>query len=264
MSYTLGRGKVFFAPFKTGTTTPGGERYFGNTPEFSLNVERETLDHYNSDEGIREKDDTVPLEVNRSGSFTTDWISLDNVALFFFGEKATISTAGETVEDESLEDVEPGLFYQLGVSESTPTGVRKLAPYATSPDTVNVKVTDSSGVTTYVEGEDYRIDMDLARLEILNGDITKGSDILVSYKTAASTREQVISGSNPIEGAMRFIAFNPKGSNIDYFFPHVSITPNGDYALKGDEYQTIPFSFEILRKPGYAAVYVDGRPMGGA
>jgi len=92
-NYTLGRGKVYFGRFPTGTTEPDVFRYIGNTPELSLTIENEVLDHFSSDEGIREKDDSVPLEVNRTGSMTCDNIEADNVALFFFGEKSTITTS---------------------------------------------------------------------------------------------------------------------------------------------------------------------------
>lgn len=56
-NYTLGRGKVYFARFTSGQV-PGPFRYIGNTPEFNLTIELETLDHFSSDEGIREKDDS--------------------------------------------------------------------------------------------------------------------------------------------------------------------------------------------------------------
>ena len=46
-NYTLGRGKVYFARFTAGQT-PGPFRYVGNSPEFSLAVETEMLDHFNA------------------------------------------------------------------------------------------------------------------------------------------------------------------------------------------------------------------------
>ena len=92
-NYTLGRGKVNLARFKDGTQEPDGFRYIGNTPEFNLSIELEELDHFSSDEGIREKDDSVPLEVNRTGSMITDNVSPENVALFFFGSYDKVTQA---------------------------------------------------------------------------------------------------------------------------------------------------------------------------
>ena len=94
---TLGRGELWFAPYLTGTTTPDGERYIGNSPEFSLTIENENLDHFNSDHGVNEKDDSIVLSTNRTGAFTSDNIGMENLALFFLGEAKTITTAAATV-----------------------------------------------------------------------------------------------------------------------------------------------------------------------
>lgn len=259
-NYVLGKGEIWFAPFKVGTQVPRGERYFGNTPEFALTIEAENLEHYSSDRGIREKDDSVVLETTRSGSLTTDNIAPDNVALFFFGQKLNIAIAATTVTNEALADVEPGLTYQLGAGPAHPAGHRGLVVHTTG--TPDKKVIVMKGVTELVEGTDYTIDMTLGRLTFLTGGaIVDGDDLTVSYKVGAQTRERIISGSSAIEGAMRFIARNPKGKLVDYFLPWVKITPNGDYALKGDEWQQIPFNIEALRKSGFEAIYADGRPL---
>lgn len=69
------------------------------------------------------------------------------------------------------------------------------------------------------------------------------------------------SGAAAIEGSLRFISFNPKGDKIDYFMPKVSITPNGDFAMKGDDWQILPFTIEVKKKGELAAIYADGRPL---
>lgn len=252
-NYTLGRGKVFFSRYLTGTQDPAGFLYIGNTPEFSLTIESETLDHYSSDAGIREKDDSVPLTTTRTGSFTTDNISAENVALFFFGSASVLTQSAITSTAYTLADVVPGMFYQLGISSSNVVGHRKLNPSG---------FTVATGGTTHVLGTDYRIDTDTGMIEIISGGaVVSGDDLTVTYAVLSSTRSRVISGSTPIEGALRYIANNPKGDNKDYIMPWVKITPNGDYALKGDEWQTIPFSIEALKPTFAEAVYVDGRPL---
>lgn len=258
-NYTLGRGELHFGQFKTGTQTPRGERYLGNTPEFSLTISAENLDHFSSDEGVREKDQSIAVQTNRSGALTTDNINADNVALFFFGEKLDLAIAAATVAAEAIADVEKGLTYQLGVSDTHPSGARGLDLFATGPD-VNVEV--KKGATTLVEGTDYTIDMALARLTILEaGSLIDGDDITVGYKVKAQSRERIISGSQAVEGSLRFIAKNPVGAIIDYFMPWVKVTPNGDYSLKGEDWQQIPFNIEVLKKTGLEAVYADGRPV---
>ncbi len=258
-NYTLGRGKIYFAPFLPGTQTPKGERYLGNTPEFSMNITSQNLDHYGSDEGIREKDLIIPLEVTRAGSLTTDNIDPNNLALFFFGSSSALAITGATVTGEAISSVEPGLTYQLGMTNSNPSGARGLDPITTSPA---ANVTVKKGSTTYTEGTDYSIDMTLGRLTILaGGTIVKGDNLTVDYKIKTQTRTRIVSGATAIEGALRYIAFNPAGDQIDYYFPWVKITPNGDFQLKAEQaVQAIPLNIEALKLTGREAIYADGRP----
>lgn len=260
-NYVLGKGELYFAPFATGTQVPAGERYLGNTPELALTIETQDLDHFSSDRGIREKDDSVVLEVTRRGNFTCDNIDPKNLAVFFFGAASKLAQSAGTFTDEPIPNVVLGSYYQLGVSDINPTGVRKLDNQATGP-TVHILL--KKGATTFVEGDDYEIDMDLARVQILeDGDIEEGDDLTVTYKTLAATRDHVISGSAAIEGTLRLVARNPKGANYDYFLPWAKLTPNGDFALKGEDWMTIPFNIEALRKTGLEAIYLDGRAVTG-
>lgn len=251
---TLGRGELWFARFKPGTQIPDGELYFGNTPEFSMTIEAETLDHYDADHGINEKDESINISTNRSGSFSTDNIEPRNVALFFFGSEDVLSVGASTVTDEHVDDVKAGRTYQLGTSNTYPQGRRKLA-------SVVVKDDDTPTPTTFVVGEDYTVDLERGRLTIIDGgDIVDGTNLRVSYSQEAHSRSTVISGSEPVAGALRFISFNATGERFDYFLPYVKVSPNGDYNLKGDEWQVIPFNLEILKKTGLEAIYMDGLP----
>ena len=255
-NYTLGRGKVHFSRFKTGTQVPAGFFYIGNTPEFNLTIESETLDHFSSDEGIREKDDSVPLEVTRTGSLITDNIDPKNVALFFFGEEVTVTQAAVVSDTETLEGIKAGHSYKLGVATNNPTGYFGI-------DTTGFAVAVAVGGTALVAGTDFEMNYDTGILTFIEGSAlaVDDADIEVTYAVRESTRDRVISGSEPVEGAMMYIAFNPKGKNFDYYLPYVKITPNGDYALKGDEWQQIPFTIEALKPTSGEAIYMDGRPV---
>lgn len=253
MNYTLGRGEIHFAQFKSGTQRPGGERYFGNTPELSYTAEQENLDHYSSDRGVRVKDQSVLLQLDYSGSMTTDHISPENLAIFFLGESMVTTIAAATGETDTFEDVVQGYSYQLGTSDLTPAGARQVS---------NVVVVDGgSPATTFVAGTDYVLDAELGRITVLEGgSIANGANLSVTFDIGAHSRKRIISRSNTIEGALRFIAKNPAGEQIDYFMPWVKITPNGDFAIKADEWQTLPFTLEILKKGSLEAIYMDGRP----
>lgn len=254
-NYTLGRGELYLAQFKPKTQLPRGERYFGNTPELGFSADQETLDHYNSDHGIRVKDKSVVLQMDYAGNFITDNISPQNLAFFYLGEASKVTAVAATAQAETLggeDGVELGLFYQLGVKPGTPTGARALD---------NLEFT-SAPHTTAVEGVDYSFDRELGRVSFIGGKFKDGEKPAVTYDVTASQRDLVITKGKSVEGALRYIARNPEeaGDNIDYFMPWVKITPNGDFNLKGDDWQQLSFNIEILKKPGMEAIYADGRP----
>lgn len=259
-SYVLGKGKVFFDRFQNGvtitaTTQGEGERYFGNTPEFSTSSAAEALDHYSSEGGLKTKDDSVQLSLDRTGKMTCDNMSAENVALNFLGTASTIVQTALTAQVSEFIAAKRGRFYQLGTSEVNPAGQRKVS-------NVVVKKGSPTYATTVAMAGNYQWDADLGRLyiEAEATDIPDLTDLQVTFDVDASTREQIVSGSNPIYGALRFVSDNPKGANRDYFFPYVKLTPDGDYALKGEDWMTIGFNFEILKKAdNIESSYIDGR-----
>ena len=262
-NYTLGRGEVYFARRDSVTGLLGGERYIGNTPEFNLTAEEEKLEHFSSDKGIRVKDATVTLQVNYTGTINCDNISAENVALFFLGDSSKLTVAATTVTDEQVGvtglGVEKGMFYQLGVTAASPSGSRGIVFPGTGATAFSLKI---QGGATLVAGTDYVVNGPLGRIEILDTSVTvtDGDVLLASYTVSASTRTQVISGSTAIEGTLRYVAYNPKGEQIDYFMPMATLSPNGDFPLKSDEWQVIPFNVEVTKKDDdTAAIYGDGR-----
>ena len=251
-NYVLGRGKLYFSTFVPGTLTPAGYNYIGNCPSISVNVTSETLDHMSSTGGVREIDDSATVSTNRSGTFTTDDVDADNLALFFFGTKNAVSQSSGSVTGEAISSAQKGLFYQLGATSANPTGVRNVT---------SVTVTGTGGTPTYAAGTDYTVDLTLGLIQIVSaGAIANGTNLLVNYTRTAVSREQVVSGNRPIQGALKFIADNPKGTNRDFFMPYVELSPNGDFAIITDtDWQNLPFNIKILKPPTAAALYIDGR-----
>ena len=265
--YTLGRGEVFFNKFKPGTNIGEGERYLGNTPEYSLTNDVETLDHFNSDRGLREKDESVLLEISSSGSMTCDNISGDNVALFFLGNLLTKSSTSVLAQKEVFTAWKRGHTLQLGTTDTTPTGVRKVSNVkvgkAASGATINLTgdIGAIPGVTIIDAAGNYEVDTELGRLYLeptsaeVNGDIK----LVVQFDVAAQSRQMVVSSNDVVQGSLRFVAHNAKGENKDYFFPKVTLSPDGDYNLKGDDWQSMGFTFEALKLQGRERVYIDIR-----
>ena len=165
-NYTLGRGTLYFAQHSVAGEAPSnlGELYFGNTPEFSITIEEEKLDHFSAESGIREKDDSISLEVNRTGNFITDNIAPANIALFFFGAASTLSVTGASVVGETIAAVQQGYYYQLGVAVATPSGARDVTLGSTF-----IVQDDATAPTTFTLTTDYTIDSATGRLYIVEG-----------------------------------------------------------------------------------------------
>jgi hypothetical protein len=58
----------------------------------------------------------------------------------------------------------------------------------------------------------------------------------------------VIGTASMVYGAMFFESDNPVGTNQNYWFPYVALSPTGNYALKGDAWQTLGFQAEALKR----------------
>lgn len=250
-NYALGRGKLFFGQFAPGTLTPSGQRYFGNTPEFTQTSESEELEHFDSDNGINVKDDSVTLSNTRTGTFTTDNISLDNVAMFFLGERSTHTQMSATAITEEF-TLKRGRYYQLGRTEGNPAGARFVTNVTfAGPADEPIALPDN-----------IELDMELGRfyVEADAPGVTEDLVVTVTYDQGAYTQNRVISSSNEIVGELYFEATNPKGEKFDYYWPYVKISPNGDFNLKsGDDWMVIPFNIEFLQKSGMETVYITDR-----
>lgn len=253
----LGRGKIYFDPYSApGSYITTGLRYIGNSPEFSLEVTTTQLDHYGSDQGLKVKDDSVILQLDRKGSFKTDEISDDNMQLFLIGQKSTITTTAGTLAAGSIDGVLPDRYYQIGKSLNNLSGLRNIT---------TVVVKDDTAVTpaVFVLGTDYTVDLVLGVLYVIpGGAIDAGTNLRLTYSTTAISRDQIqTSAIAAVEGALQFVSYNPKGPQRDFYMPYVRLTPNGAFALKGDVWQEISFNLEILQlDPSTAHIYMDGRP----
>ena len=239
-NYTFGRYRVYFDPFLPGTKTKTGQRYLGNTPELNMTSESENLDHFDADNGIRIKDDSMLLELNRTGSFITDHISPENLALFFLGDASVLTQASATAQTYTIENAKLGRRYQIGASALAPAGVRGL-------DNVSVTGTAAGALTA---GTDYTVNLENGGIVLLDGGnpLIEDDELTVTFDVEAVSYNRIVTADNSeMYGALFLESRNPKGERMDYYIPYASIRPDGDFALKGDEWQQLPFSFEILK-----------------
>jgi len=250
-NYTLGSGKLYFAMFALGTQNPQGYRYFGNTPEFTTSSDHEDLDHFDSDNGQRFKDDSVTLTNSSSGAFTTDNISLENVAMYYLGDVSSYTQLAATAQTETI-TVQKGRYYQLGVTQANPAGTRH----------VN-NVTFKIAAVAFPILNNIELDLPTGRFYVEDsapGITGTTVDLIVSYDQLAYTQDRVISKNNSIVGALFFEATTKKGIKFDYTWPYVKISPDGDYNLKSmEDWSAMSFTVELLQKSGYETVYITSR-----
>jgi len=253
----LGRGKVYFDIYGADGVTLTGRRYIGNTPEMQLDITATQLAHYSMDAGLKVKDDNVILELDRKGTFKTDEVSDANMSLFLIGQLQTQVQTLSASATSAILLAKKDRYYQLGVTPGNPSGVRNV--------TVASVATTASTPVPLVVNVDYTIDGPLGLLYILPTStvvIDGVTNILATYSVAAASRDQVLTTATAaVDGALSFIAYNPKGIQRDYYMPYVQLTPNGAFALKGDVWQEVAFNFEILlANPSMSHIYMDGRP----
>jgi hypothetical protein len=251
-NYVLGAGKLYFA-LEDANGNLLGERYFGNTPGFTISIESENLELFDSDGPIAEKVEDVQTQITRQITLTANDIGDDNLGLFVNGDLETVASSAGSVTDER-HTVSQGLIYQLGQSGSNPTGVRAVT---------NVVVnTDPDGTPTPATlGTDYTVDLETGRLEIVVGGGIDNEEIGVDYDTVVGSRVRIVSSSLAAKtGALRFIAENTRGKNRDVYIPRIQLRPNGEFAWKSrDTWQEMQFSGEATKRGNLAAVYIDGR-----
>ena len=169
--------------------------------------------------------------------------------MFFSGNASPVVQTAQTNRSDLLLEVTRNRHYQLGVSDLTPTGLRHL----------DAVVVSSNGNPLANVAQNVEIDLEKGRvyIEADAPDINDGDTLTVTYDVLASTRTVIIGRGDEIRGSLRFISANPVGSQKDYYWPYVKITPNGDYALKGSEWMQLGFSFEVLKLGGRERVYAE-------
>ena len=205
-------------------------------PEANVSQSSEKLDHTSSEGGINVKDASVTTAQDSSLSFTTDNVSLDNLALWFNSEVSEIVEAGGDIEGEALGDINADSYVQLGETTGTPQGARNVSAVTITG------VVNGQASAALVENEHYRVQGATGMVEFL----VEATDVTADYTVAAGTRRVVLGGNDTIEGQLKFIADNPKGSNKDTYWPFVQLTPDGDYSLIGTDWQTVGFTAEVL------------------
>lgn len=264
--YVLGKGRLYFNQFLAGANIGTGERYLGNSPTLTVSVSSDTLDHIDADQGLNVKDESIKISDDMTLSIDLDSISAENVAMWYGGEIERTAVAAATAVVEPDFTANRGRWVQLGTNEDMPAGTRMVTNVTISTVTPGTLPEDPDVVTALTPTQmeaNTEIDLNLARIYIEPdaAQIPDGATLRVTYDQVAIQPVTIIGRGDEIRGELRFIADNPKGDNKDQFWPYVKLTANGDYALKGDDWQTMSFSGEVLKlNDTTERVYITSRP----
>lgn len=239
--YNLGRGAVYFASLDTTTGLPLSYRHLGNCPAFTVTVEPELLEHQSSRAGLKVTDLEIVVSQKTSISVTLDEATnFENLAFFFSGSAVNdeTNTARTTVAGvEISSSIVKGRWYDL----RNASGARL---YDLS-GTLVVKAGAASPGSTITLGTDYTVDAVMGRIFIPStSTVTAGHKLFFDYTTASneSAVDRVYGlTASQIKGALKFVSTNPadSGKRVEYQFHEVSIRPEGDLALIGDEFTQI-------------------------
>lgn len=267
--YFKGVGTLFFREVSGATDSPiGGFRILGNAPEFNLTGEAELLTHNSSMEAGRPQDASLVKSKSNSGTLKLEEFNDENMALFFWGQTEVVTNgAGAAITDAVLvEDgqIQVGGMYPLKTATGAPV---KGIPTATA---VTLATTEIVPVTL-VEGTDYTIDKAQGYVVLLDTPaITTaiGTNDGITFSVPLIATPKAISGvtlnaRNKIVGEILFNGLNDQsGERFEIFFPKVSLTPDGDIPMIGEEWSNIPLKMTVEKSANseYAA-YPYGRTL---
>jgi len=236
---TIGKGRLFFDQFEQNTLAGKGFRFLGNVPEINVSQDVEQMEHFSSTGGIRRKDRSVTTQRDMTLNFTTDNMSLENLAMWYGGSVLPdTQTAAASLTSTIV--VQKGFFYQLGVTATRPDGLSNLGPTLTATKT-GVAVDPA-----------LNFDFDAANgtVEILPNapGVVDGDSLIFTYSTLAKTTRKIVDDKVKLFGTLMFLPDNPVGENFKRVWPYISLRADGDTSLIGDDWATISFICEVLNR----------------
>ena len=265
----IGAGECFIDVLTADEATTG-ERYLGDTTSGVLRIETESTTVVAGDGATPRTLAEVVSNISRSFEVNLQDVSLENLALFVIGDESDqVDAANAVARADGRMKVEPGKWYQLGVSPSKPAGVGSV-----QKNNFNVYNAAAAGVTYtrtsyHNDGRinvvgDYTLDDKAGRFFIETGKRIAAGDVWVAYTPVAQTLQMVAaSATKQIKGAFRYIEDAAQGRGNNYYAPVATIRPGGDMALKDrTAAQSLTLNVDILQPAdgAKAPLYINQQP----
>ncbi len=240
----------------------------GNTTAIANSSDTEKLEHFDESSGFKNKDLSRIIQINRSVKITTDHISPENIAYVMLGKsKPELRPASTTPTTEYIKVSALDRAFQLGFA-TTRTGDSPLNPGPRGLQAitlVGVSVATGDGDTTpYAKGADlltkntdFYIDEGAGIFQpALGGVISVDSVVAVEYTLRAQDQQIIVSSEDQATVRLMYVPDNPFGENYGFIVPKAAVHPDGDFNMKGSDFQEISLMFEVLdpKVPGWSAI----------
>jgi hypothetical protein len=233
-NYVLGRGALYFDRFGA-AGEKRGEIDIGNVTDFSVTPQVEVKDHYESREGLKEKDLSVIMQTGFSIKFTAEEYSHENLKLAILGETDSDSYLSQTA----------------GTTSDNIVAYRDRWINLTYRSLTNTTVVVTDGGTTFVEGatRDYQVDYESGRILInKNGACYEQEALRVAYSYGAIAYPQLLFAERAVvQGQLRFVGNNTQGPNYEVLLWKVSLKPTSDIPFISDDWGKIAFEGEVMK-----------------
>ena len=230
-NYQLGKGILYFDRFDANSAKQGWSD-LGNAPAFSIQPTIETLDHFSSREGLREKDKTVNISVANTARFTLDEYSAENLALAILGTEPTTETqaSGSAVNEA----------FTAAHDKWVDLAFRNI-------NATNLNVEDAGGGGSYVLGTDYEMNYTRGMIKVLStGSIADGASMETDYDYSGETHTIIAAvTSTDIEGSLLFIGDPEEGVKYEVEIWKGKLRIAGELGFISDDWATMEFEFEV-------------------
>lgn len=252
----LGSGEVYFNRFNSGTLSGDNERYIGNTTEFDVVRTVGFSESRKSVRGVKLKNNKSLTTEDVTFSFRTDNMTTDNIADWMGGEVSTKNVGGRAAQSETFVLV-PGRFYQLGLALYPGIGVSDIFG-------MSIKVNGNFVTDFYMDEVSGRFGVPMSRTDLI------GDTATVEYEVRSNKSTIIKASAMNVRGSLRFISRNLGDGQMNYFFPHVLLSPTDRMKLKDADWQSLAFEGESLepyityapvshgRSPGEQALINEG------
>lgn len=252
--YHLGRGKIYFGTIDAATGKPKDWRFAGNAPEFSVSMETEDIEHKASTSGLKTVDLQAVISQKMTLNLTLDELNFDNIAAFVSGA----AVQGVSGDNCAIAGFTKRLFI------STASGGVKLGRWYDIVNGSGVRAYDILAGDLVVEreaggsdvvltlGVDYELDLKFGRIFFISPAgagalVDSVSEVNLTLAAQAGAKiPQFVRGltTTTVRVAIKFVEENPANGDAqtEHQFHQVQLKANGDLAMIGDEFTTMPFT----------------------